>query len=222
VTMDPYQVVFDQISDKNIMQYTLSEGVDRASLILDITEGLGYLHSQSVIHGRLRGAAILVNDDGRAVLTDFGSCSVVWNPEDTSRWCAPEVLGGGGVSGTWPTYSSDVFSFGMVVLEIFSGKQPFDGVPDDDVIKLVRSGERPDRPAGSANLGLSDTLWEVVQKCWNGSPELRPGMVDVLEYTGKARPTLGTEYSEAPTLINPNAAPKANRWKRYSNFIRVC
>ena len=56
--------------------------------------------------------------------TDYGSTSVVWNPEDISqqiiRWCAPEVLGGDKVSGMRPTYASDVFSFGMVVLEVGS------------------------------------------------------------------------------------------------------
>ena len=69
-----------------------------------------------------RKTAILVNDDGRAMLTDFGSCSVVWNPGDiphqTIRWCAPEVLGSEKVSGTQPTCASDVFSFGMVILEV--------------------------------------------------------------------------------------------------------
>ena len=56
------------------------------------------------------------------MLTDYGSTSVVWHPEDISqqaiRWCAPEVLGGEKVSGTRPTYASDVFSFGMVALEV--------------------------------------------------------------------------------------------------------
>jgi len=75
--MDPYQIVFDRGSDKDIMQYILNEGIDRASLvgffldflpvpprladvfpqISDIAEGLGYLHSQDVIHGRLRGVS---------------------------------------------------------------------------------------------------------------------------------------------------------------------
>lgn len=69
-----------------------------------------------------RKAAIFVDDDGRAVLTDFGSCSVTWNPEDIPqqliRWCAPEVLGSDEVPGVSPTRASDVFSFGMVVLEV--------------------------------------------------------------------------------------------------------
>lgn len=54
------------------------------------------------------------------MLTDYGSTSVVWDPEDISqqiiRCCAPEVLGK--AFGTRPTCASDVFSFGMVVLEV--------------------------------------------------------------------------------------------------------
>lgn len=77
VTMDPYQVVFDQAPDKDIMQYTLNAGVNRANLVnfapgslptpprsanafpqvSDVAEGLGYLHSQNIVHGRLRGVS---------------------------------------------------------------------------------------------------------------------------------------------------------------------
>ena len=77
VTMDPYQVVFDQVSNRDIIQYALNNGADRASLvsfisdslpipprlidlfpqISDVTEGLEYLHSRNVIHGRLRGVS---------------------------------------------------------------------------------------------------------------------------------------------------------------------
>ncbi|KAF9641993.1 kinase-like protein, partial [Thelephora ganbajun] len=99
------------------------------------------------------------------------------------RWCAPELLGGDVVSATRPTYASDVFSFGMVVLEVFSGKAPFHEVSDNEVVKWVRSGERPNRPTGSDKFGLSDTLWEVIERCWHGSPEFRRGMVDVPKHT---------------------------------------
>lgn len=67
--------------------------------------------------------------------------------------------------------------------QIFSGKAPFDGISDNEVVKWIRSGERPNRPAGSERLGLSDALWEITQKCWDDSPELRPRMTDILEHT---------------------------------------
>ena len=73
--MVPYQIVFDRVSDNGILQYILNDGVNRTSLvsllldsfpislgftdvflqISDIAEGLGYLHSQNIVHGRLRG-----------------------------------------------------------------------------------------------------------------------------------------------------------------------
>jgi len=191
--------------------------------ILDIAEGLEYLHSRNVIHGRLCGGTISVDDDGQAILTDFGSSSVVWDPEEISqqviRWCAPEVLGDEKVSGIRPTYASDVFSFGMVALEVFSGEAPFDGVSDEEVVERIRSGERPSRPPGAEELGLSDTLWETIQQCWDGSPELRPRMADVVNYMRKIRPAPGSEWSEVSTLVNPNPVPKANRWKRISNLM---
>ena len=74
VTIDPYQVVFPRVSDKDITQHITDGGVDRVSLvsfiqssrttrlglvnsfpqISDIAEGLGYLHSRNIVHGRLR------------------------------------------------------------------------------------------------------------------------------------------------------------------------
>lgn len=75
-----------------------------------------------IVANCFRKAVIFVSDDGRAMLTDFGSCSVTWNSEDIPqqliRSCAPEVLGSDKVSGVQPTHASDVFSFGMVVLEV--------------------------------------------------------------------------------------------------------
>lgn len=67
-------------------------------------------------------STILINQDGRALLTDFASSSITWTYQDASkhaaRWCAPEVLGDNPLSGTRPTFASDVFSFGMVVFEV--------------------------------------------------------------------------------------------------------
>lgn len=92
VTMDPYQVVFDRVSDRDIVQYTLNNGVDRAILvsfisdpfpvparstgpfpqISDVAEGLGYLNSQNVIHGRLRGVSHRLHPQRGSQLTASG------------------------------------------------------------------------------------------------------------------------------------------------------
>jgi len=137
------------------------------------------------------------------------------HPNKTLVGVHRKFLGSDPLSGTRPTSASDVFSFGMVVLEVFSGKVPFKGVSDDEVVKRIRSGERPDIPVESKELELSNTVWEVVKRCWHGSPKLRPGMVDVLEYTRRLRPVLPTEHSEGPTLVEQEITPQMSRWRRF-------
>lgn len=90
--------------------------------------GLSYLHSHGVVHGDLKCNNILIGSDGHAKLTDFGLSFM----SDTTqmrhhqpvvgavRWKAPEVLRGEG-----PTFASDIYSFGMCILEVVSGEIPW-------------------------------------------------------------------------------------------------
>ena len=108
--------------------------------LLDVAEGLAYLHVKHTIHGDLKGVSassgspsavlissyqsnILISRRGRARLTDFGFTSVVRGlnsvlvPElrgCTLRWAAPEIIRGesGGAQ------DADTYSFGMVVIEV--------------------------------------------------------------------------------------------------------
>ena len=110
--------------------------------LLDVAEGLAYLHVKQTVHEDLKGVSvfsgsrfavliyfyqsnILISRRGRARLTDFGFTSVVRGlnsvlvPElrgCTLRWAAPEVIRGrsGG------TQEADIYSFGMVVIEVSS------------------------------------------------------------------------------------------------------
>lgn len=93
--------------------------------IYEISRGLEYLHCEGVIHGDLRGANILINDKLQVCLTDFGlavldggaskACNSLrgGNP----RWMAPELLRSDEGS-VRPTYASDIFAFGCVIVEV--------------------------------------------------------------------------------------------------------
>jgi len=93
------------------------------------------------------------------------------------RWTAPEVLSRGIVS-----KHSDVWSFGMVGLEILSNEVPFYGKDDDEVKRQLIHGRHPDRP-NSVAACLSELPFEMkhsvlnsLLKCWAKVPDERPSM----------------------------------------------
>ncbi|EGZ19960.1 hypothetical protein PHYSODRAFT_460208, partial [Phytophthora sojae] len=113
--------------------------------------GLSYLHSHGVVHGDLKCNNILIGSDGHAKLTDFGLSFM----SDTTqmrhhqpvvgavRWKAPEVLRGEG-----PTFASDIYSFGMCILEVVSGEIPWGTNLPDAVVKyqVLKKKRLPKRP----------------------------------------------------------------------------
>ncbi|KXN92090.1 Serine/threonine-protein kinase sepA [Leucoagaricus sp. SymC.cos] len=102
-------------------------GSPRIALIHDIVSGLEYLHNQNIVHGDLKPTNVLVSNQGRAILTDFGISHVhetdLSSTKDNSeayRWMAPEM-----VSSQKPTPESDIWSLGCTCYEALTGKRPF-------------------------------------------------------------------------------------------------
>jgi serine/threonine protein kinase len=72
---------------------------------------------------------------------------------------------------------SDVFSFGMVVVEAFTGKPPFHKISSTAAAVCVLSGERPTRPARQ---DLTNDLWEITKRCWHWNSQCRPDVTEVV------------------------------------------
>lgn len=110
----------------------------------------------------------------------------------STRWMSPELLNPEdyGLTTTNPTLESDMYAFGMVIYEVtflhadigsfidyekvFADVPPFHGMRDATVIHRVLSGVRPDRPQATDVLGLTDGLWELVQRSWRVKWQERP------------------------------------------------
>ncbi|KAI0728846.1 kinase-like domain-containing protein [Fomitopsis betulina] len=163
----------------------------RPQTIMDIARGLEYLHSEHVgiIHGDLKGVNILIDEHGRACLSDFGLSTVMYdchtlntitqisNFSSSLRWTAPEILDPEkfGLSSAVPSREGDVYAFAMVMWEVFTGKVPFpDARPNGKVVRIITSGTRPDYPVEAVSLGLSDGVWSVMKECWAADPTMRP------------------------------------------------
>lgn len=79
------------------------------------------------------------------------------------------------------TKEADVFAFGMVALEIFTGTIPFGRMKRNLwVLEEVSNGGRPEKPSKAREVGLTDRMWELICWCWEQDPASRPTMEEVV------------------------------------------
>ncbi|KAJ7855358.1 kinase-like domain-containing protein, partial [Mycena leptocephala] len=176
----------------NIMKFLEINKPDtrvRLSLILDVALGLQYLHKENVIHGDLKAVNILVTPSGKACIADFGLSSITHamtllfttstanGRGGTARYQAPELFQGG-----QNHFGSDVYAFACVCYEIMSGTIPFPELRQDTaVIFTVIGGKRPSRPMSCTGTAVLDSLWELLNNCWEGRAEMRPTAPQIVE-----------------------------------------
>ncbi|KAH7322185.1 kinase-like domain-containing protein [Rhizoctonia solani] len=172
----------------NLTEYLkVVSGVSRYNMCVQICEGLSYLHHIRIIHCDLKGANVLVSDEGIPLLTDFGTSLVsdrtlrftatTSGPSCTLRWSAAEIL----QEINPHTESSDVYALGMTIYETISGEIPYHGKNEYNVICLVTlERELPARPTCMPiGDGETDKLWKLLVRCWSYAPESRPSATEV-------------------------------------------
>lgn len=130
--MDGVDIVLEYVSGgslKGILKkyHGLDERVIKRYSV-QLLRGLSYLHENGVIHRDLKSANILIAPDGTIKLTDFGSAkkfgtakySFTRSLKGSPYWMAPEV-----VSKTGHSYPADIWSFGCVLIEMYTGIPPW-------------------------------------------------------------------------------------------------
>lgn len=141
------------------------------SIALDIAQGMEYIHSQGIIHRDLKPENILFDENFRVKIADFGIaceeayCDPLAEDPGTYRWMAPEMI-------KHKHYGRkvDVYSFGLVLLEMVSGRIPYeDMTPVQAAFAVVDRNLRPAIPADCPAAVAS-----LIEQCWASLPEKRP------------------------------------------------
>ncbi|PPQ91942.1 LOW QUALITY PROTEIN: hypothetical protein CVT25_000985 [Psilocybe cyanescens] len=189
---------------------------DLIKSLADVVEGLSYLHLQQVIHGDLTTGNILM-DGGKAHLSDFGLSNVMAEVRNNSflsstvggapRWTAPELLHVGTDVNKVPTVTKecDIYSFGSVVLQVISGRIPYEDILSDIhvILQLINGGDPP-RPAEPL---LSDGFWDFIVLCWSRNPFMRPQIDQVREMLHMLRYSC-SEETLAANVIDYDKSPE--------------
>uniref|UniRef100_A0A1D1YAU6 non-specific serine/threonine protein kinase n=1 Tax=Anthurium amnicola TaxID=1678845 RepID=A0A1D1YAU6_9ARAE len=167
----------------------------RLGIALDVARGVEYLHNlahQSFIHRDLKPSNILLGDDMKAKVADFGlvrlapdgKCSVETRLAGTFGYLAPEYAVTGRV-----TTKADVFSFGVVLMELITGRKALDESQPEESVHLVtwfrrmqlnkdtfRKAIDPTIDLDEETLASITTVCELAGHCCAREPHQRPDM----------------------------------------------
>jgi serine/threonine protein kinase len=158
----------------------------RLKLVQEIATGLKYLHSQNVIHGDLQCNNVLVDEQGRAVLADFGRAKVIGEVgystqilAGSAAYMAPELFPSVEANLNVDeqfSKKSDVYAFGMLCYEVFTNEVPFacyNARMDWQIVPLIHQGKRPICTTRVQHQITMD-MWRLMEACWLTARENRP------------------------------------------------
>lgn len=200
----------DPINDlcvKNILDFAIG-----------IADGMTYLSSIKFVHRDLAARNCMLDEDLTIKVSDFGlsrevcAYTAYYSQQKKAlpvRWMAPESLQKGKF-----TLESDVWSFGVVVWELFTrGAIPYETVQNWDIILFLQNKRRLNKPQYCPN-----NIWNVVMACWNELPTDRPRFDYLKLKLEKSLKEL--QNQEAPTSTDyPNLyAPYGySSWKMFES-----
>ncbi len=148
---------------------------DTLSFAAEIAAGLDYLHDQNILHRDLKPSNILLDFSGTAYISDFGlarfipdTTQAVHTGRGTPPYAPPEQLAMKAM-----TRQSDIFSFGILLFEMFTRQVPWDGEKILGIQQLYSREELPD-PC-KINSQLPPDLAKVLRRMTEASPASRPG-----------------------------------------------
>ncbi|HKR13901.1 MAG TPA: serine/threonine-protein kinase [Pyrinomonadaceae bacterium] len=136
--------------------------------------GLAAVHERGVLHRDLKPANIMLDQHGDVRITDFGIAALADEIDrhdarsGTPAYMSPEQL-----EGQELTIKSDLYSLGLVLYEIFTGKRAFEATTLQELIRLRRSDTTPTSPAQIVP-DLDPLVERVIFRCLERDPEKRP------------------------------------------------
>ncbi|CAL5328864.1 serine/threonine-protein kinase STY46-like isoform X1 [Camellia sinensis] len=176
---------------------------------IDISKGMNYLHQNNIIHRDLKAANLLMDENEVVKVADFGvarvkaQTGVMTAETGTYRWMAPEVI-----EHRPYDHKADIFSFGIVLWELLTGKLPYDYLtPLQAAVGVVQKGLRPTIPKNT-----HPKLAELLERCWQHDPNLRPDFSEIIDILQQIAKEVGDDGEDRRKEKSSGGFFSALRW----------
>jgi serine/threonine protein kinase len=144
-------------------------------ILLQVLSGLNFAHEQGIVHRDIKPSNIMYSSYGVAKIADFGIAQIISEPRLTRTGIAvgtPKYMSPEQVRGRALDIRSDIYSLGITIYEALTGKAPFDGDTDYEIMRKQEEAEPV--PLKKINARIPD-MWEnLVLWCIAKNPNLRP------------------------------------------------
>ncbi len=181
-------------------------GVDRAvNLGIQICGGLGYAHRAQIVHADVKPQNALLADGDIVKITDFGIAQALSDTQPAQRqsvvWGSPHYFAPEQAQGEKPTAASDVYSIGIVLFEMLTGRLPYLGANQQEL--AMAHIREPIPSVTEFNPAVPESLARIIQKVMSKDPHARYNNADQLGNVLKSYQDRSRQGTMAPGTIPP-------------------
>lgn len=184
-------------------RYTVEEALP---LIRQACAGIGYAHRAGLVHCDVKPHNFLISPDNRLKVTDFGIARALAsiNPEEKTHvvWGSPQYFSPEQAAGNAPSPASDVYSLGVVMYYMLTGRLPFTAATVTELVEMHRSAPPP--PPSQFNPAIPVALEEILLKVLSKEPSARYRTADQL---GRVLMTFNDQFT-GQAATTPSAVPE--------------
>ena len=171
-----HYIVMEYVEGITLKTYIEKKGQlnykETLSIAIQVSRGIQAAHAKHIIHRDIKPQNIIISTDGKVKVTDFGIARAVSEHTIHSdvmgsvHYASPEQARNGYVSNR-----SDIYSLGIVMYEMVTGRVPFDG--DSTVAVAIQHLQDEMVPPSTYAPNLPISLEKIIQKCTQKSPDRR-------------------------------------------------
>lgn len=171
-----YYIVMELVEGITLKNYIERKGSltikEATSIAIQVCAGLEVAHNNHIVHRDIKPQNIIISREGKVKVTDFGIAKATTSQTTTANamgsvhYASPEQARGGYVD-----HRSDIYSLGIVLYEMVTGRVPFDG--ETAVTVAVKHLQEEMVPPSVYCKNIPYSLEQIIKKCTEKSPDRR-------------------------------------------------